>query len=139
MGTRRDRAQLEARRLQGARLLRRGVKPAEVSRRLASSISSYSKSPCAHSISSPAKDLHRHLARSEMLIIWDRLQAHRSSRAAQLSARLSVPLRVTGTFRNAGLPHLARDYVERDGGGTKLGFPPAHARIIFNSRRQENV
>jgi transposase len=34
MGTRRDRAELEARRLQGARLLRQGVKPAEVARRL---------------------------------------------------------------------------------------------------------
>ncbi len=32
MGTRRDRAELEARRLQGARLLRQGVKPAEVAR-----------------------------------------------------------------------------------------------------------
>jgi transposase len=34
MGTRRDRAELEARRLQGARLLRQGVKRAEVARRL---------------------------------------------------------------------------------------------------------
>lgn len=34
MGTRRDRAELEARRLQGARLLGQGVKPAEVARRL---------------------------------------------------------------------------------------------------------
>ena len=34
MGTRRDRAELEARRLQGARLLRQGGKPAEVARRL---------------------------------------------------------------------------------------------------------
>jgi transposase len=34
MATKRDRAELEARRLQGARLLRQGVKPAEVARRL---------------------------------------------------------------------------------------------------------
>ena len=34
MGRRRDRAELERRLLQGARLLRRGVKPAEVARRL---------------------------------------------------------------------------------------------------------
>ncbi|MBO0734433.1 MAG: helix-turn-helix domain-containing protein [Methylocapsa sp.] len=34
MATNRDRAELEARRLQGARLLRQGVKPAEVARRL---------------------------------------------------------------------------------------------------------
>ncbi len=34
MGTKRDRAELETRRLQGARLLRQGVKPAEVARRL---------------------------------------------------------------------------------------------------------
>lgn len=34
VGKRRDRAELEVRRLQGARLLQRGVKPAEVARRL---------------------------------------------------------------------------------------------------------
>jgi len=34
MGKQRDRAKLEARRLQGARLLQRGLKPAEVARRL---------------------------------------------------------------------------------------------------------
>jgi len=43
MGTRRDRAQLEARRLQGARLLRQGVKPAEVARRLKVSRTSVSR------------------------------------------------------------------------------------------------
>src|ERR1700751_4378191 len=34
MGKKRDRAELEARRLEGARLLQRGAKPAEVARRL---------------------------------------------------------------------------------------------------------
>ena len=47
------------------------------------------------------KGLRHHLAPRKMLIIWDRRQAHRS--------------------------HLARDYIESEGGGIKLEFPPAYA------------
>lgn len=47
------------------------------------------------------KDLRHHLAPRKMLIIWDRLQAHRS--------------------------RLVRDYVESEGGGIKLEFLPAYA------------
>ena len=47
------------------------------------------------------KNLRRHLAPRKLLIIWDRLQAHRS--------------------------RLVRDYVESEGGGIKLEFLPPYA------------
>jgi transposase len=47
------------------------------------------------------KNLKRHLAGRKLLIIWDRLQAHRS--------------------------RLVRDYVETEGGGIKLEFLPPYA------------
>jgi hypothetical protein len=47
------------------------------------------------------KNLRRHLAPRKLLIIWDRLQAHRS--------------------------RLVRDYVASEGGGIKLEFLPPYA------------
>ena len=47
------------------------------------------------------KDLRRHLAPRKLLVVWDRLQAHRS--------------------------RLVRDYVDGEGGGIKLEFLPAYA------------
>jgi transposase len=53
-------------------------------------------------ISSPfLKELRRHLAPRKLLIIWDRLRAHRG--------------------------RLARDYVESEGGKIQLEFLPAYA------------
>ncbi|MGH3850121.1 MAG: hypothetical protein ACRDRT_10520, partial [Pseudonocardiaceae bacterium] len=60
--------------------------------------------------------------------LGSRGHAHRSRLVAQLSTRLSVPLRLTGASRNAGLPRLVRDYVASEAGGIALEFLPAPER-----------